>query len=191
MVRVEANDETLIAKALDLGAQSVVIPHVCSAEEARRAVRGARYAPLGARGIGGPRQGLGVSDYWRKADQEIMVGVMIEDLEGLSALDAIATVDGVNFIFLAPFDLAQSMGHLGEPFHPAVQDAVRRAIKRVTALGRAAGTFVTDEVVEEYLTLGARLLFFAPIVYLYQGATRFRAAVNARMQALQAPNSAN
>lgn len=190
MVRVAANEEVLIGKALDLGAQSILVPHVLSPDDAARAVGAARYAPAGTRGMGGPRQGLGVADYWKSADREVMVGVLIEDLEALSRLELIAAVPGVDFVFLAPFDLASSMGHIGEPFAPEVQAEVRAAIKRLVSLGKACGTFVTDDCVEDYVSLGARLLFFAPAIYLYQGISQFRTVVSRALDGAARPSHA-
>ncbi|SKC09853.1 HpcH/HpaI aldolase family protein [Sphingopyxis flava] len=188
MVRVAANDEVLIGKALDLGAQSILVPHVLSADDAARAVRAARYAPAGTRGMGGPRQGLGVADYWKSADREVMVGVLIEDVEALSQLELIAAVPGVDFVFLAPFDLASSLGHVGEPFSPDVQGEVRTAIKKLSSMGKSCGTFVTDDCVEEYLSLGARLLFFSPAVYLYKGISQFRNVVSRALDGFTQPS---
>ena len=128
LVRVPGADYASITRALDSGAQGIVVPCVRTAEEARAAVQMARYAPAGQRGItGGRTTGFGtlpLKDYLQQANREILVVLMIEDLEGLKNRDAILSVPGVDWVLPGAVDLSQSLGCPGEPLHPKVTNAI-------------------------------------------------------------------
>lgn len=106
------------------------MPHVKSVEEAKRAVHASRYHPFGNRGIGGGRTtGFGYLDlasYFRRANAEILVAVMIEDREGVEALDEILSAEGIDLVIEGAIDLSQSYGVPGQAQHPEVQSAVQR-----------------------------------------------------------------
>jgi len=111
MVRVPWNDPMSIKRALDAGAYGLVIPMVNSREEAIRAVKAARYPPLGIRSYGGPRARLyGGVDYFEHANEEIALIVQIEHIDAVNHVDEILSVEGVDGFFIGPSDLAISMG---------------------------------------------------------------------------------
>ena len=147
VVRPAANDTVLIKRFLDIGAQTLLIPFVQNAEEARAAVAATRYPPDGVRGVSGltraSRFGR-VPGYARGASAEICLLVQIETREALAELEAIAGVMGVDGIFIGPADLAASMGHLGEPMHPEVVAAIADAVARIRACGKPAGILTPD-----------------------------------------------
>jgi len=176
LVRVDINDPAVIGRALDRGIQSVVVPHINTKEEAERVVRGAFYAPKGRRGIAASRQGYGVANYLQNANDEIMAVVLLEEMTAIRNLREILTVDGIDCFFIAPADLAQTMGtqYLGQPLHPDVQKVVRDAIRTIVASGRSAGTFVDDTIVDDYLEMGVRFLYFSALTYLQEGLRRFQ-----------------
>ncbi|WP_171040659.1 HpcH/HpaI aldolase family protein [Marinobacter alexandrii] len=128
LVRVPGVDYASITRALDSGAQGIVVPRVRTAQEARDVVQMARYAPMGQRGItGGRTTGFGtlpLKDYLHQANQEVLVVLMIEDLEGLENRDAIMSVPGVDWVLPGAVDLSQSLGCPGEPLHPKVTEAI-------------------------------------------------------------------
>jgi 4-hydroxy-2-oxoheptanedioate aldolase len=175
-VRVQRNDPAELTRALDQGVQSVIVPHVRSAADAERAVAGAFFAPVGLRGMGLSRQSYGVDDWFERANDEVMLGLILEDVEAIDSLDEILRVPGVDYFFVAPFDLSQSMGpqYAGKPGHPDVQRVVRDTIAAIAAAGRAPGALVSEETVAEFLELGARFLLYSPLPYLFAGARRFR-----------------
>ena len=80
IVRVNRNDQTLIYRTLDRGAQGIVVPHVNTREEAENVVAGGRFAPIGQRGMFTSRQGYGVADYFAKANDEVLLTILIEDI---------------------------------------------------------------------------------------------------------------
>ena len=120
VVRVNRNNAGIIYRTFDVGAQGIVVPHVDTAEDARAVVDAAKFAPVGHRGMFGSRQGYGDPDYIYKANDETLVIVLIEDIKAVNNLDEILTVDNIDVFFVAPSDLAQSMGHLGGIDHPDV-----------------------------------------------------------------------
>ena len=158
VVRVNLNIPGVIYRTLDVGAQGVVVPHVNTADEARAVVDAAKFHPLGNRGHFTSRQGYGVSDYVAKANDETLLVVLLEDIVAIDNLADILTVDHIDVFHVAPGDLAQTMGYLGQPGHPEVVATVDAAIKQIVGAGRVAGTGVADATVEHFISVGARFL---------------------------------
>lgn len=146
VVRAAWNDKVLIKRLLDIGAQTLLVPFVETPEEAAAAVAAARYPPQGVRGVAGAtrasRFGF-AADYFARANDEICVLVQVETEGALARLEQIAAVPGVDGVFIGPSDLGASMGHLGNPAHPAVQAAVEDAARRLKAVNKPAGIFTT------------------------------------------------
>ncbi|WP_372088174.1 HpcH/HpaI aldolase/citrate lyase family protein (plasmid) [Tistrella mobilis] len=162
VVRPAWNDKVLIKRLLDIGAQTLLVPFVQSAEEAAAAVLASRYPPHGVRGVAGAtrasRYGQ-TEDYFAVANQEICVLVQVETGEALGRLEEIATVDGVDGVFIGPSDLAASMGHLGRPGHPEVQAALKDAATRIAATGKAPGILATNAAdARRYVDWGYRFV---------------------------------
>ena len=148
IVRPAWNDLVLIKRYLDLGAQTLLLPFVQNADEARAAVRAIRYAPQGIRGMGGSVRASNfgrIKDYVQAASDELCLLVQVETREALDQLEAIASVDGIDGVFIGPADLSASMGHPGDQDHPEVRDAIDQAIDRIRACGKAAGILAVDE----------------------------------------------
>ncbi len=148
IVRVAWNDAVLFKRVLDIGAQSVLVPFVQNAEEARRAVAATRYPPVGIRGTAGSARGSRygrVKDYLKKANDEICLLVQVETRSALDQIEAIAKVDGVDGVFIGPSDLAASLGHIGDMQHPVVQKAIEEAATRLKAVGKPPGILTANE----------------------------------------------
>jgi 4-hydroxy-2-oxoheptanedioate aldolase len=142
IVRPAWNDPVLIKRLLDIGAPAVLIPFVQNAQEAEQAVAACRYPPAGIRGITSVSRPSGygrLPAYLKQADQETCVLVQIETAAALAELEAIASVDGVDGVFIGPADLSASLGHIGNPQHPDVQAAIQDAVRRLQAIGKPAG----------------------------------------------------
>jgi 4-hydroxy-2-oxoheptanedioate aldolase len=142
VVRVPWNDPVTVKRLLDIGARSLLFPFVQSAEEARRAVAATRYPPAGIRGFAGTtranRYGR-VADYAKRAAEEICVLVQCETRRAVAAIPEIASVEGIDGVFIGPADLAADMGHLANTQHPDVQAAILDAGKAIQSSGKAAG----------------------------------------------------
>jgi 4-hydroxy-2-oxoheptanedioate aldolase len=140
--RVPWNDMVIIKRAMDVGARTLLIPFVQNVEEALHAVAATRYPPLGVRGVSvAPRANdYGrIQNYHRNAHLDTCVLVQIETRVALREIEGIATVAGVDGIFIGPSDLAADFGHLGNPKQADVQGALKDAATRIRAAGRAAG----------------------------------------------------
>ncbi len=160
VVRVPDNDEALIKQYLDLGAQSLIVPMVDSAEDARRAARAVSYPGEGVRGVGAAlarsaRWGR-VPDYLPQARRSISLIVQAESAAAVESIGSIAAVDGVDGIFIGPSDLSASMGLLGQQTHPDVVAAVEHVIEAAHAAGRFAGVNAfAPEQARRYVEAGA------------------------------------
>ena len=173
ITRVNANEPWLITRTLDRGSMGIVVPHVNNRAEAEQALQSAKYAPLGYRGMFGGRQSYGVADYVHQANNQTMVIVLLEEVEALKNLDDILGVDNIDVFFVAPTDLAQTMGHIGNAEHPEVQSAIEVAISRIVAAGRTAGTLVNDNNLDRYVEKGARFLMTSWNAWVARGASEF------------------
>ena len=160
VIRPVVGDTALIKQVLDIGVQTLLVPMVESADQARELVRAIHYPPHGVRGVGSAlaraSRWNSIPGYLDKADEQMCLLVQIESREGLANLDAIAAVDGVDGVFIGPADLSASMGFRGNPGHPDVQAAIEAAIARIRQAGKAAGILSADETLaRRYLELGA------------------------------------
>jgi len=148
IVRPAWNDMVLIKRYLDIGAQSLLIPFVQTAEEARAAVAATRYPPAGVRGITGSgrasRYGR-VKDYLKNASREICVLVQVETKSALDQIENIASVEGVDGVFIGPNDLSASFGHIGNWGHAEVQAALKSAVQRLKKIDKPAGILTPNE----------------------------------------------
>ena len=158
IVRVNRNDQGLIYRTLDCGAMGIAVPHVNTKEEAQNVVDGTKFAPIGHRGMFTSRQGYGVDNYFEVANSQTMVVVLIEDIVAIDNLDEILTVDHIDVFFVAPSDLATSMGHIGNLGHKDVQDTIDSALARIQDAGRTVGTLALDHTVEKYVKAGVQFL---------------------------------
>jgi 4-hydroxy-2-oxoheptanedioate aldolase len=163
VVRLASDDRVAIKQHLDIGAQSLLIPMIESAEQAREVVRSCRYAPSGARGIGAAfarasRYGR-VSDYIHRAADEICILLQVETMKGIDALEAILEVDGIDGVFVGPSDLAADMGMPGKPGSDEVKKVVVNALKLIGKSKKASGILTSDvELASHYQKLGVGFL---------------------------------
>ena len=134
LARIAANDTTIIKQTLDAGAMGVVVPMVCSAEEARHAALACRYPPDGVRSAGGGRWRYGYGADWQpRANDETLCIVMIEHHTAVDRAEEILATEGVDACFIGPNDLSWSMGLKGrrDETHAAALLRVRDAGKKV------------------------------------------------------------
>jgi 4-hydroxy-2-oxoheptanedioate aldolase len=177
VVRLPDGDPVKIKQALDIGAQTLLIPMVESAEQAERLVRATRYPPHGFRGVGSALARAsdfgGIADYLGTANEQICLILQIESVKGMAALDGILATPGVDGVFIGPSDLAADMGHLGQAQHPDVQDAVLAALSRIRAAGRIAGMLSTAPAfIASCKQAGANFVGVGIDVTLFAGALR-------------------
>jgi len=162
VVRVPVGEAWVLKQALDLGAQTVMVPMITSAAEAEAAVRACRYPPEGIRGNGGATMRAGgygrIPDYTATANDEICVIVQAESRAAMADLAAIAAVEGVDCVFIGPADLGGDMGFGGDLSAPELWDEIHRGIKIITEAGKAAGIIVPPAMAGEMMEAGVTFL---------------------------------
>jgi 4-hydroxy-2-oxoheptanedioate aldolase len=181
LVRPPIGEPWLIKQLLDAGAQSLLIPMVDNREQAEMLVKAVRYPPRGIRGVGAGSARAShfgyITDYAVTADEEILLILQVESLKAVDAIDDIASVDGVDCVFIGPADLSADMGFLGNPFAPEVQTVIEDAIKRILKHGKAVGVYMANpDYAKRYIELGATFIAIgADAGLLTQGAKQLQA----------------
>jgi 4-hydroxy-2-oxoheptanedioate aldolase len=163
VVRPPIGEAWIIKQLLDAGAQSLLIPMVESAAQARALVDAVTYPPHGIRGVGSALARASdfsaIGDYLTTARQQICLLAQVENLKGMAALDEILTVEGLDGVFIGPSDLAADMGFIGKAGQPEVKEAVLGAISKIVASGKAAGILTLDpEMQQSCKDLGATFI---------------------------------
>jgi 4-hydroxy-2-oxoheptanedioate aldolase len=183
IVRPRSQDPGEILRVMDRGAMGVQVPHVNTAEDARRVVESVKYHPLGRRGLAaGTRPsnygfGLSASEYTQEANDQTLVCVQLEEVEALHNIDEILQVQGIDVFFIGPSDLSQSMGYPGQTSAPPVREAIERAFAQIVAAGQVPGSAGSNEAIQEYLRQGCRYVYTHVPRLLASGANVFRRAV--------------
>jgi 2-keto-3-deoxy-L-rhamnonate aldolase RhmA len=142
LVRVPEIDRSPIKRALDLGADGLLLPLIRGPEDLERGMRFGRYPPAGERGVGGERAvrwGLSLAEYLRDANRETLIIPIIETAEAATSIDAILGVPGLEAIFFGPADFSASHGYLGEWEGPGVAERILQIKNAAAARGIAAG----------------------------------------------------
>ena len=162
IVRVLKNDKELISKVLDLGAQGVVIPHISNKEDAARAVEACRYGATGRGACPNVRAAdYSLSDwphYQEETNKNTMVFLLIEDLEGAHNIEDILSVDGVDVVYLGPFDMSVAAGYQGNINHPEIQKALDEILSACKARGMPVMHSFCGPDVEAWVNKGVRLI---------------------------------
>ncbi len=181
VVRVPIGETRLIKQVLDIGAQTVLVPMVETAEQAKELVRACRYPPEGTRGVGASAarasRFASIPDYIATADDQICLLVQVENRAGIANIDEILAVDGVDGVFIGPADLSTDMGHSGNSSAPEVEEVILATLARIKAAGKAPGILSTkDETTALYRDGGAQFLAVGIDLLMLARATREAAA---------------
>lgn len=182
LVRVGENHPLLIKRALDSGAQGVIVPMVGSVEEAEAAVASASYPPRGVRGVGLYRAqdyGLDFPGYRDWINENTLVAIQIEHKDAIDQLPAMLDVPGVDAFFIGPYDLSGSFGRPGEFDNPEVADALGRIRKIVeSGVKPASGTHVVDpspDKLKAAISEGHRFVAFSSDLLIFSHAVKTHA----------------
>ena len=148
-VRIRQKNAAEILRALDSGALGVQVPQVDTAEQARQIARWTKYAPEGERGYAASQRSAGYGsidpvEYARLSNENVLTVCYCETKESVDNLAEILKVEGVDVIFIGPFDLSQAYGVIGQPNHPKVIEVIESIIKKTRATGKAAGIIASD-----------------------------------------------
>jgi len=166
LVRLTGNDPNLAKRAMDAGAYGIIVPMVNSARDAEMAVKSIKYPPQGNRSVGIARAhgfGPGFKDYVKLANEESILIIQIEHVDGVRNLEEILTVEGIDGLIIGPYDLSGSLGMPGELNHPEVVEARKRILEVAREKGIAAGIHIVYPSIEEFkqcLEEGYRFIAF-------------------------------
>jgi 4-hydroxy-2-oxoheptanedioate aldolase len=160
IVRVRSNEEAEIQRALDIGSAGVQVPQVETEADARAAVDAARFDPLGSRGLS---QYVRAGDYWgsdtytEDQNEDVVLVVQVEGERGVENIEDILAVDGIDAVFLGPYDLSQSLGIPGQVTHERVEALMEDVCERAAEAGVAVGAFAdTPEIANRWIDAGVQ-----------------------------------
>lgn len=186
--------QAIIKQVLDLGIQTLLVPMVETAEQARELVRCLRYPPGGIRGMAATRaSGWGRNArYAKEANDQVCLLVQVETREGVRNVDAIAAVDGVDGVFIGPSDLSAAFDHVGDPWHPDMQKMHEDLFRRIQAAGKAVGILTLDEkLARKHVEMGATFIAVGTDSNLMVKSTSALAAAFKGSPASAAPSGQN
>lgn len=167
LVRVSKNEEVVIKRALDAGADGIIVPMICSAAEAKQAVEFAKYPPIGKRGVGlnrAQRYGWAFEEYKDWVRDHLVVIAQIEHIDGVKNIDEIISTDGIDGIIIGPYDLSGSLGIPGQYNEPIVQEALKKVEQICNDRKFSMGYHVIDpniELVKEKNKAGYNFIAFS------------------------------
>jgi 4-hydroxy-2-oxoheptanedioate aldolase len=176
VIRVTENSETLILRVLDIGARCIQVPQICNKKDAERLVKATKFYPKGERGMcryvrAAEYTNIGPTDHFGKANDSVITIVHIEGIEGIDNLPEILKVDGIDVIFLGPYDLSQSCGVPGQVHHEKVVSKMKDAVKLAREHGKAVGTFTESvENAKKWKDIGVQYISYAVDVGLIMNA---------------------
>ena len=167
VIRVGNNDEALIFRALDIGAQGIEIPQINTRCDAEKAVKSVKYSPQGERGVcryvrAAKYSSMDKFEYFKTANNETMIIAHIEGVEGINNLNEIMSVAGIDVIFIGPYDLSQSLGIPGEVNHSLVIEKMKEVVLKCKENKIAVGTFADDiKTAKSWVSLGVQYMSFS------------------------------
>jgi len=147
LVRVSKNEEVVIKKVLDMGADGIIVPMVSSKKDAEQAVDYAKYPPVGKRGVGlyrSTKYGTKFEEYKKWVDEELVIIAQIEHIYAVNNIDDILQVEGIDGTIIGPYDLSGSMGYPGEFERDDVKEAVEKVVQKCNEYNIPSGFHVVD-----------------------------------------------
>jgi len=177
IIRVQDHQEVNIAKALDIGALGVQVPQITNADEAEKVVKAARFYPNGSRGVcrfvrSARYSAMDRYQYFRSADDNLII-LQLEGQEALNNIDEILEVEGVDILFIGPYDLSQSLGVPGDVRNPRVIEQMEFIVNKAKARNKIIGTFVDNsEDLKRWKEAGVQYLSYSVDVGIFLEACR-------------------
>jgi 4-hydroxy-2-oxoheptanedioate aldolase len=165
IVRPRSNASAEITSVMDRGAAGAQVPHINTADDARRTLAAVKFGPGDNRGLAaGTRPdsyGLAkaMPDFVRDANAQSLVCIQLEHAKAIENVDALLAVDDIDVYFIGPSDLSQSMGHPGNPKAPPVKDAIDKTLARIVAAGKTPGMPATADNLEQVIASGVRYIY--------------------------------
>jgi 4-hydroxy-2-oxoheptanedioate aldolase len=178
VIRAFDGQPSTLVHALDTGCEGVLVPHVQSRAEAERVVQGARFYPLGERGMDPHARAARFRSvpkevYFAQANERTLVGAQVEGMEGVQNLDDIVDVEGIDLIFIGPYDLSQALGVPGQLDAPVVVEKIGQIVDVARARGKALGIYADNvEEARHWRDLGIQFVAVSIDVYIFLRACR-------------------
>lgn len=147
LVRVTKNEEVIIKRVLDMGADGIIVPMVCSKEDAIQAINYAKYPPVGKRGVGlyrASKYGTKFEEYKKWVNEELVIIAQIEHIDAVKNIDEILQVEGIDGTIIGPYDLSGSIGYPGEFERDDVKNAVTKVLNKCKQYNVPSGFHVVD-----------------------------------------------
>ena len=149
IIRVPSAERYFISRVLDAGAEGIMVPMLSTPEQAERAVRYAKFPPMGKRGVGLSNAqvdyaAVKASDFTEQANEKTLVIAQIENEEGIGNIDGILSVDGIDLAVLGPNDLSYDLGYQGQTDHPKVVEAIQKVVEACRRCGKHSGTHMVN-----------------------------------------------
>ena len=167
LIRVPENQDWMILRGLEIGTHGLVVPQITNSEEAKSAVRAAKYHPMGHRGFSpfsrsGGYNAEGVGGLAERKNAETTTILLVEGVTGIDNLDSILDVEGIDVIYLGTYDISQSVGMPGETNHPKVVSFVEDCVVRIRDRNIAAGCLAqSKEDIDRWKRIGIQFIAFA------------------------------
>ncbi len=172
IIRVPDAQENTIGKALDIGGMGVQVSQVCDGATAKAVVEAAKFHPQGARGMcrfvrAAQYSTMDRFDYFANANQTLVI-LQLEGQEAIDNLEEIMAVEGVDILFIGPYDLSQSLGLPGQIDHPKVVEKMMEIASAARAKGKVVGTFLDKpEHIARWKAAGIQYLSYSTDVGLF------------------------
>lgn len=173
VIRIPELNESDISKALDIGTRYVQVPQITNRAEAERVVRAAKFYPQGERGVcrfvkAANYSSMPKADYFKNANNDTGTIIHLEGKEAIAHFDEIAEVEGIDVLFLGPYDLSQSLGCPGQVDHPDVVNLMKEIVEKANKRGKIIGTFVESvNSAKTWIDLGVKYISYSVDVGIY------------------------
>ena len=167
LVRVSKNEEVIIKRILDMGADGIVVPMIKSKKDALEAIDYAKYPPVGKRGVGlfrAQKYGMGFEEYKKWVNKELVIIAQIEHYEAVENIEEIITTDGIDGIIIGPYDLSGSLGYPGEYDRDDVKDGIAKVLRVCKEQNVPSGFHVIEsdpEKLQERIEEGCTFLAYS------------------------------
>lgn len=177
IMRLKDKAENTIGRALDIGVYGIQVPQISTAEEAREVVKFAKFYPYGMRGV---CRFVRAADYsamdryeYFESSKDILIILQLEGIDAIKNLDEILEVDGIDILFIGPYDLSQSLGVPGQVNNPKVVEAMKHIVEKANAKDKVIGCFVdTLDDMEMWKSLGLQYLSYSVDVGIFYEACK-------------------
>ncbi len=179
LVRVSKNEEVIIKRVLDMGADGIIVPMIKSKLDALQAIEYAKYPPIGKRGVGlfrAQKYGMGFNEYKKWVDEELIIIAQIEHYEAVQNIEEIITTDGIDGVIIGPYDLSGSMGYPGEYDRDDVKKAIAKVLKICKEKNVPSGFHVIEtnpEKLQEKIDEGCTFLAYSVDFFFLGNSARY------------------